>query len=54
MAGTKPNRARYKSVAPQVPQTREAVTDLISGNGIDSRELTLHECEMNETITRIK
>ena len=53
MAGTKP-RARYKSVAPQVPQTREAVTDLISGIGIDSRELTLLECEMNETITRIK
>ncbi|WP_291854776.1 host-nuclease inhibitor Gam family protein [Accumulibacter sp.] len=49
------SKKRLKSPAtPNVPQTLEEVADLISGIGIDSRELTLMECEMNETISRIK
>ncbi len=49
------SKTRLKAVAaPIVPQTREDVADLIAGIGIDSREITLLEVEMNHTISRIK
>ena len=55
MATPARSKTRLKAVAAStVPQTREAVADLIAGIGIDSRELTLIEVEMNDALTRIK
>ncbi|MER2545918.1 MAG: host-nuclease inhibitor Gam family protein [Candidatus Accumulibacter phosphatis] len=49
------SKTRLKTVAaPIVPQTREEVSDLIAGIGIDSREITLMEVEMNDAMARIK
>ncbi|HNC51224.1 MAG TPA: host-nuclease inhibitor Gam family protein [Accumulibacter sp.] len=50
-----PKRTRFKTVAaPTVPQTREEVAELIAGIGIDNRELTMMEVEMNNALARIK
>jgi phage host-nuclease inhibitor protein Gam len=49
------SKTRIKNVAaPTVPQTREAVADLIGGIGFDSREITALQIEMNETLSKIK
>ncbi len=48
-------RTRFKAVAaPLVPQKREDVAELIAAIGIDSREITLLEVEMNDELSRIK
>lgn len=49
------SKTRLKTVAaPMVPQTREEVAELIAGIGIDSREITMMQCEMNDTLSKIK
>jgi phage host-nuclease inhibitor protein Gam len=49
------SKTRLKTIAaPIVPQTREEVADLIAGIGVDSREITLLEVEMNATMARLK
>lgn len=49
------SKTRLKTIAsPRVPQDREEVADLIAGIGIDSREITLLEVEMNTELSRIK
>lgn len=48
-------KTRLKTVAaPTVPQSREEVADLIASIGIDSREITVLEVEMNDQMARLK